>query len=245
MPGIVAKSTPSGVLFASRINDRFNPMKPIKFNLTILIVGSTLLLAGCSDNWCWPFDCESSSSGVETPDTVATTATANPVTETQTTNAVAETDTASTVATGTTATDFDLSRATFLHTDVSGWSQTTTLSVELSANQICLYYDKTNSWPSVAIDHTSGTRKINVNANPWVFVNRGGQWYGGTFEWLVVGNQCRGKSTVNGDHIKRAPLTNWSPSVGEELYFMIAGLSRFAAIGNVQERSQPVKVIWQ
>ena len=148
MPGIVAKSTASGVLFASRINDRFNPMKPIKFNLTILIVGSTLLLAGCSDNWCWPFDCESSSSGVETPDTVATTATANPVTETQTTNAVAETDTASTVATGTTATDFDLSRATFLHTDVSGWSQTTTLSVELSANQICLYYDKTNSWPS-------------------------------------------------------------------------------------------------
>jgi len=92
MPGIVAKSTASGVLFASRINDRFNPMKPIKFNLTILIVGSTLLLAGCSDNWCWPFDCESSSSGVETPDTVATTATANPVTETQTTNAVAETD---------------------------------------------------------------------------------------------------------------------------------------------------------
>ena len=217
-------------------------MRPIKFYLTIRTLGSTILVTGCSDPWRWPFDCDSSSSGVETtPSPVVATATTSPETETETENS----GTVATVTTGTTATDFDLSRATFLHTDVSGWAQTTTLSVELSASQICLNYDKTNSWPSVAIDHTSGTRKINVNANPWVFVNRGGQWYGGTFEWLVVGNQCRSKSTVNGDHIKRAPLTNWAPSVGEELYFMMAGLSRFGTISNVQERSQPVKVIWQ
>ena len=146
-------------------------MRPIKFYLTIRTLGSTLLVTGCSDPWRWPFDCDSSSSGVETmPSPVVATATTSPETE--------NSGTGPTVTTGTTATDFDLSRATFLHTDVSGWAQTTTLSVELSASQICRNYDKTNSWPSVAINHTSGTRKINVNANPWVFVNRGGNGTG-------------------------------------------------------------------
>jgi len=180
---------------------------------------STLFLGGCSDFWCWPFECDSSSSGVETSSTGA-------------------------VASSTAAGEFDLSRVTWLHTDVSGWAETTSLSVEIGAGVICLNFDKSASWPSASIDHTSGTRKINVNANPLVFVNHGGQWYGGTLEWFTPGNGCKPMTSVAGDHIKVAPLVDWVPTTGEEIYFMAAGLSRSASITNVQERSQPVKVIW-
>ena len=197
---------------------------------------STLFLGGCSDFWCWPFECDSSSSGVETSSTGAVA--------TSTTSSEVRTSSTAAVVSSTTASEFDLSRVTWLHTDVSGWAETTSLSVEIGAGVICLNFDKSASWPSASIDHTSGTRKINVNANPLVFVNHGGQWYGGTWEWFTPGNGCKPMTSVAGDHIKVAPLVDWVPATGEEIYFMAAGLSRSASITNVQERSQPVKVIW-
>jgi len=139
---------------------------------------------------------------------------------------------------------FDLSKVTWLHTDVSGWPVTSNLKVSAGNGVINLDYDKANSWPGVEINHTSGTRKIQVNANPWVFVCRNGKWYGGTWEWLTVGNTRKNMKSVAGDHIKQHPLRDWRPRSGETVYFMVSSLARFGNIRNVQERTQPVRFVW-
>jgi hypothetical protein len=156
-----------------------------------------------------------------------------------------------TVPGGTTTTDpnlpFDLNAVHWLHVNVSNWPVTANLSsVTFQGGSICLNYDKANSWPSVSIPHSSGTKNVDVVANPWVFIQHGGQWYGATWEWLAVGTKCRNKKAVAGDHIKQPPFgpMNWKPTSGETLYFMVAGLSRFSNIKNVSERSNIVKVIW-
>lgn len=140
----------------------------------------------------------------------------------------------------------DLNEVTWLHTNVSQWPVTTTLSVSFQGGLICLEYDKKDVWPSVAIPHNSGDYDIEVVANPWVLLEYQGQWYAGTWEWLVVGATCKNKSSVAGDHIKQpahVPL-DWRPTSGQRLYFMVSGLARFADIANTQERSQVVEVIW-
>ncbi len=139
---------------------------------------------------------------------------------------------------------FDLSKVTWLHTDVSGWPVTSNLKVSTANGVIHLDFDKTNSWPGVEINHTSGTRKIQVNANPWVFVCRDGKWYGATWEWLAVGNTRKNMTSVAGDHIKQPPLQNWRPRSGEAVYFMVSSLARFGNIRNVQERTPPVRFVW-
>jgi hypothetical protein len=80
-------------------------------------------------------------------------------------------------------------------------------------------------------------------ANPWVFVNLSGAWYAATWEWLRPGQTSKSRSAVNGDHIKQAPLASWSPSHGEDLYFMVSGLAR-SSQRNQQERTNLIKITW-
>lgn len=141
---------------------------------------------------------------------------------------------------------FELSQVTWLHTDVSAWPITTTLSVSLQGGNICLEYDKKNVWPPVAIPHSSGNGDVDVVSNPWVFVEYQGQWFAATWEWMAVNSTCKSQTSVAGDHIKRPgsiPL-DWRPSSGQRLYFMISALARASSVTNVQERSQIVEVIW-
>ena len=140
----------------------------------------------------------------------------------------------------------ELNTVTWLHTDVSGWPVTSNLSVSIENGIICLEYDKKNVWPTVEIPHTSGEYNIEVVANPWVFLEYQGQWFAGTWEWLVVGGTCKNLSSVAGDHIKQpafVPL-DWRPTSGQRLYFMVSGLARISSITNIQERTQIVEVIW-
>jgi hypothetical protein len=139
---------------------------------------------------------------------------------------------------------FDLSKVTWLHTDVSGWPVTSNLKVSAGNGVINLDYDKTNSWPGVEINSTQKQKKIQVNANPWVFVCRDGKWYGGTWEWLTVGTTRRNMKSVAGDHIKQHPLRDWRPRSGETVYFMVSSLARMGNIRNVQERTPPVRFVW-
>ena len=73
----------------------------MKFFVRASVLLSMLLLSGCSDVWCWPFDCSSSksSSGV--------------------------------VDDNTDGAEFDLSKVTWLHTDVSSWPVTHNLTVDI------------------------------------------------------------------------------------------------------------------
>ena len=133
---------------------------------------------------------------------------------------------------------FSLGSVRWLHTNVSGWPETATLrSVSIRGGSITLNYNKANSWPGVS--HAGA----NVNANPWIFVNRGGTWYGATWEWLRVGQTTKSVSSVHGSHIKRAPLNNFVPQSGETYGFMVSGLARDKK-RNVQERSNVVMLRW-
>lgn len=131
----------------------------------------------------------------------------------------------------------NLSSVKFIHTNVSGWAQTATLSVRFSGNNIVLTNSKAKDWPG------RDTAGAFVNANPWIFVNRNGQWYAATWEWMRVGQTSKSKRAVNGDHIKASPLNDFVPVSGETYGFMVSGLAR-TNVRNVNERSNIVMVRW-
>ena len=132
----------------------------------------------------------------------------------------------------------DLKGVQWLHKDVSGWAVTGNLeSVNVSGSKICLDYDKASAWPGK--QHLG----LVLNANPWIFIHQGGTWYAATWEWMKVGQTCKNKSAVAGDHIKKDPLWEFSPKSGTAYYFMVSGLARDSAT-NVSERTNIVKVVW-
>jgi hypothetical protein len=135
----------------------------------------------------------------------------------------------------------DLNEVTWLHTDVSQWAQTGTLStVSLSADQICLDYNKANSWP---IKDLNGTKVV---GNPWIFIWENERWYAATWEWLRPGQICKSRSAVAGDHIKQSPFNgdpHWTPKSGKTYWFMVSGLAR-SSLRNVEERTNLMKVVW-
>ena len=141
---------------------------------------------------------------------------------------------------------FDLNQVTWLHTNVSNWPVTSTLSVNFQGESICLDYDQRDVWPPVTIPHGSGMGTVDVVSNPWVFIQYDGQWFAATWEWMRPGSICKNKSSVAGDHIKQPPFRsiNWRPTSGERLYFMVSSLARIPTITNVQERTPIVEVIW-
>lgn len=131
--------------------------------------------------------------------------------------------------------ELDLNTVTFLHADISGWNVTSKVeSVQITGSNICIRHTKAGQWPV-----WNG-----VEGNPWVFVNRGGQWYGATYEWLRPGQICKGITASNiGPHIKQPPLNSWRPQSGEVVGFAVSTLAR----GNERtsnERSNVVLVIW-
>lgn len=122
----------------------------------------------------------------------------------------------------------------WLHTDVSGWAQTASLSASVGGGTISMPYSKAKVWP--AMD--------GVNANPWVIVNLNGQWYAATFEWFRHGQTAKPMSVLSGGgHIKVAPLSSWRPRSGERIGLMVSGLAR-TTMRNVKERSNVAMVTW-
>jgi hypothetical protein len=98
----------------------------------------------------------------------------------------------------------DLATVTWLHSDVSQWAPTATLSsVSISSGSFCLDYDKASVWPIYNI----GTAVV---ANPWVFIWENNRWYGATWEWMRPGQTCKSASSAAGSHIKQAPFGEFS-----------------------------------
>lgn len=128
----------------------------------------------------------------------------------------------------------DFAGVVWLHENVSGWAQTSSLNVSIGGGSITLNYDKAKVWPA----------RNGVNANPWVFVFRDGRWYAATFEWLRFGQTTKPTSTVRGDHIKKPPLNNFHPVSGEVYGFMVSGLARDNSTRNVRERTNVVMMRW-
>ncbi len=132
----------------------------------------------------------------------------------------------------------DFAGVVWLHTNVSSWSETATLSgVEMSGGLICLPYDKAEVWPGV--DHVDAF----VNANPWIFIYHQGTLYAATWEWMRHGQSCKNESSVAGDHIKQSPFWDFQPQSGTWYGFMVSGLAR-DSVRNAEERSNVVLFRW-
>ena len=218
-----------------------------------VLMAIVLPLSGCSDGWCWPFDCTASksSSGVvddsanTTPTTTTTADTSTSTTTSSSTSRSGATQVSTTASLITSGQqEFALSKVNWLHTNVASWPVTHTLTVNLGGGTICMEWGGTSTWPTATIRHTDGTRDIKVNANPWVFVWRNGAWYGGTWEWMTPNGNCKPMRVVEGGHIKRSPLTNWTPASGETLYFMVSSLARAGNMNNYPARTSVVRVVW-
>lgn len=131
-----------------------------------------------------------------------------------------------------------LDQLVWLHSDISSWPQTHTLSsVSVSDSQICLPNGGVHEWPVVSYDG------VDVVGNPWIILKYEGTWYAATWEWLRPGQECKSRSAVNGDHIKQEPLRNWSPQSGERYWFMVSGLAR-SSHRNAEQRTNLVEVVW-
>lgn len=123
----------------------------------------------------------------------------------------------------------------FLNTDVSNWAVTASLNASVGGGKVNLPYSKARVWPAVD----------SVNANPWVFVNLGGQWYAATWEYLRQGQTMKDMSGKSwGGHIKVSPLSSWEPRPGERFGLMVSGLVR-GGLSNVKERSNVSMVTWK
>ena len=194
-------------------------------------------LSGCSDGWCWPFECSASKSSSGVVDDSANTTT---TTDTST----ADTSTTTTTLPPNSNQQFDISKVTWLHTNVSNWPVTHNLTVNIGGGLICMEFGGSSTWPSAEIPHRSGAYMIKVNANPWVFVYRNGRWYGGTWEWMVPNGTCKNLSSVEGGHIKQPGLVDWDPVSGETYYFMVSSIARGANLNNYQARTNIVPVVW-
>ena len=117
------------------------------------------------------------------------------------------------------ATDsIDLNSVTWLHTNVSGWAETSRITnVSVGAPPICIEHTKAGQWPV----------KDGLEGNPWVFVNQGGRWYAATYEWLAPGQTCKAIHADNiGSHIGIPPLSSWRPQSGELVGFMVSARAR-------------------
>ena len=162
-------------------------MKKILIRAGVLMA-IALPLSGCSDGWCWPFDCtasKSSSGVVDDSANTTTTADTSTTTTTSTDNPGATQVTTNAPITPGGQQEFELSKVKRLHTNVASWPVTDSLKVNIGAGLICLEFAGSATWPTASIPHRSGAYNIDVNANPWVFVYRNGAWYGGTWEWMV------------------------------------------------------------
>jgi hypothetical protein len=125
----------------------------------------------------------------------------------------------------------DFTGVTFLGLDVSGWSQTATLTASMSGGKVTLDYDKASVW--AAVD--------GAVANPWAIVAKDGKVYAATWEWLKPGQTLKDMSGKSwSDHFKRGELSGWEPTAGDRIGLFVSGLCRDTR-RNVSERSN---IVW-
>ncbi len=123
--------------------------------------------------------------------------------------------------------DIDLSKVRWLHTNVSSWARTSTITgVDITSDQICVYHTKAGEWP---ISEFGDEDPIEVEGNVWIFANIGGTWYAATYDWLRPGQECKNVTgpELGVDQIRIPPLdASWEPQSGDLVGFMVSTRAR-------------------
>jgi hypothetical protein len=134
----------------------------------------------------------------------------------------------------------DLSTVRWLDADVSRWLPTSRIThVDVGKDHITIDHTKAGGWPTVEVSGKA------LEGNPWIFVQRDGQWYAGTYEWLAPGQTRKGITDANiaAHTTGRAPLGTWRPQPGELVGFMVSTPAR-GPQRSADERSNVVLVRW-
>ena len=141
---------------------------------------------------------------------------------------------------GISADQIDLSTVNWLHTNVSDWAQTSTITrVNIGSPPIGIEHTKAGQWPAITAGGTV------VEGNPWIFANIDGEWHAATYEWLRPGQTEKEISAETiGAHTKQPPLDGWEPKSGDIVGLMVSTPARFGPEGPVHERSNVVLVTW-
>ena len=138
--------------------------------------------------------------------------------------------------------EIDPSQVTWLHANISGWTMSsivTGVRFPSAGSDMCIFHTKAGQWPTYVDGGVAG------EGNPWVFANIGGQWYGGTFEWLRPGQPCKPNITREnlGPNVKQSPLSSWVPQSGEAIGFAMSTPAR-SGLRTSNERSNILLVTW-
>lgn len=150
----------------------------------------------------------------------------------------------------------NLAEVIWLHTDVSGWAETSRIDrvgIEQGPRpdqgKVCFPHTKAGKWPV----HVNDQGK-EYEGNVWVFGFVNGRWHAACAEWLEINQTCKrftsqvGPPSASnwgiGPHTKKEPLESWAPKSGEWVAFMVSTPARSGPEGNVNERSNPCLVRW-
>jgi hypothetical protein len=146
--------------------------------------------------------------------------------------------------------DFDENNITWLHTDVSAWDVTSTVTgAHINYTELCVYHTMAGLWPEVlGIFPEEPTAPM--EGNMWIIARVDGTWYAATFDYLRPGGECKyedyspagegpGPSTFGA-----LPLSTWLPQTGEPVWMFLSTVARHEPLGPLNERSDYVQLIW-
>jgi hypothetical protein len=135
----------------------------------------------------------------------------------------------------------DLSQVTWLHQNVSSWPVTSTVTdVTITHDTVCVYHTGAGSFPQ------SPFGEIIIEGNVWIFARINGRWYGATWDWLRVGQVCKGARAeeFGRDQIRIPPMdASWRPRAGDQIGFMMSSRARDGVPAG-QVRSNVRMVTW-
>ena len=129
---------------------------------------------------------------------------------------------------GSNGDEIDASSVRYLHRDISGWEVVSRITrIDVSGHRICVYHTGAGRLGRSRFGNPG--EQIDVEGNIWVFAQFGGRWYGATWDWLRIGQQCKNESTsaLGPEQIRRAPMDHtWRPRTGDRLCFAMSSRAR-------------------
>jgi hypothetical protein len=121
-----------------------------------------------------------------------------------------------------------LSQVHWIDHDISGWPETYPLEVHFPREgSITLEQQGTSNWP---LNPDGGA------GNAWIFVYRDGQWYAGTWEWMLKNQKTKFRENLMETGAIAKPLKDFTVQPGEVYGFMVSGVARYGP-NNIQERT--------
>jgi hypothetical protein len=128
------------------------------------------------------------------------------------------------------------SEVKWLHADVGSWPVTSTITdVGVGKSSVTIEHTKAGQWPVYDLQGAA------VEGNPWILVNRNGQWLAATYDWLRPGQTE--KSVTANDIGENARDDRLEPRPGELVGLMVSTIARNGDRTS-NERSNIVLTTW-